>query len=230
MNEHDKGLIVSDYRLAKDREDQIEIMAQLYATSTAKIRRILFEAGEFKIGYKEIKRALEVMQKGGHNSSVSCVRSWVKAFGPYNGKQTKKIIQDYREEPWDERIPAEEFEKAFTHKPKTGKITVDMSDEAHPKVVSVVYDQPEEKKDSVTQETSSQKFSQNERKLIIYGLTRLFMEKEESRLKLDTQVEEKYNQLQEAKRLYQEAQKAQSDAKQESDELEQLIDRINRGL
>ena len=116
ISKEEAGLIVQNYRLAKNREEQIKIEAELFATDTAEIRGILFRAGEYKVSGNAIRQALKRLQTGGKNNTLGTLRLWFAAFKDCSSKQAKGILQDYREMPWDGSIPDEEFRKALEKK------------------------------------------------------------------------------------------------------------------
>lgn len=116
IDKEGQGLIIQDYRLAKHPEKQIVIMSQIHAVGTADIRKILFDAGVYKIGHNEIERALHILQEGGKNHSLGGLRLWLSCFKDCGAKECSKILRDYWKQPWDEPIPSEEFEKALKKK------------------------------------------------------------------------------------------------------------------
>ena len=116
IDKEGQGLIIQDYRLAKHPEKQIVIMSQIHAVDTAEIRKILFDAGVYKVGHDEIERALHILQEGGKNHSLGCLRLWLSCFKDCGTKECSKILRDYWRQPWDEPIPSEEFEKALKKK------------------------------------------------------------------------------------------------------------------
>lgn len=116
IDKEGQGLIIQDYRLAKHPEKQIVIMSQIHAVGTADIRKILFDAGAYKIGHNEIERALHILQEGGKNHSLGGLRLWLSCFKDCGEKECSKILRDYWKQPWDEPIPSEEFEKALKKK------------------------------------------------------------------------------------------------------------------
>lgn len=140
LTKEDAGMIVQDYRLAKNKEEQIKIMSQLYAISTAEIRGILYRAGEYKVGEKEIRQALERLQKGGKNNSLGGLRLWFAAFKDCTSKQARRILLDYRDKPWGERIPDEEFTKALN---KDREDREDMAAGTEPRDITEVKSLPE---------------------------------------------------------------------------------------
>lgn len=208
----DAGLIIQDYRLAKDKEEQIKIMAELYATNTAEIRRILYNAGVYKIGEQEVRQALERLQKGGKNNSLGGLRLWLAGFKNCTSKQARRILLDYRDKPWGERIPAEEFTKALN---KDREDDEDMAAGPEPEP-----ERPAEKTDVAP------KFSTEEQKLIIYGLTRLYVEKDQEWRKMKENADEKKRKLEEAEAEYKAAKEAEDLAAASMADLEALIGRI----
>lgn len=213
LTKEDAGMIAQDYRLAKNKEEQIKIMSQLYAISTAEIRGILYRAGEYKVGEKEIRQALERLQKGGKNNSLGGLRLWFAAFKDCSSKQAKRILQDYREMPWDGSIPDEEFRKALEKK-----------DEDEIEIMAAGPD-PEPEKPSEKTDVAP-RFSAEEQRLIIYGLTRLYIEKEQEWQKMKEYAEEKRRKFEEAEAEYKAAKEAEDMAAGSMADLEALIGRL----
>ncbi len=213
LTREDAGMIAQDYRLAKDKEEQIKIMSQLYAISTAEIRGILYRAGEYKIGAQEVRQALERLQKGGKNNSLGGLRLWFAAFKNCSSKQAKRILTDYREKPWGERIPDEEFRKALEKKDEDEIEIMAAGPEPEP-------EKPAEKTDVAP------KFSAEEQKLIIYGLTRLYCEKDQEWRKMKENADEKKRKLEEAEAEYKTAKEAEDLAAASMADLEALIGRL----
>ena len=214
LTREDAGMIAQDYRLAKDKEEQIKIMSQLYAISTAEIRGILYRAGEYKIGAQEVRQALERLQKGGKNNSLGGLRLWFAAFKNCSSKQAKRILTDYREKPWADPIPDEEFRKALEKKDED-EIEIIMAAGPDPEP-----EKPEEKTDVAP------RFSAEEQKLIIYGLTRLYVEKDQEWRKMKENADEKKRKMEEAEAEYKTAKEAEDLAAASMADLEALIGRI----
>lgn len=210
LTREDAGMIAQDYRLAKDKEEQIKIMSQLYAISTAEIRGILYRAGEYKIGAQEVRQALERLQKGGKNNSLGGLRLWFAAFKNCSSKQAKRILTDYREKPWADPIPDEEFRKALEKK-----------DEDEIEIIMAAGPEPEPEKTDV-----APRFSAEEQKLIIYGLTRLYCEKDQEWRKMKENADEKKRKLEEAEAEYKSAKEAEDLAAASMADLEALIGRL----
>lgn len=212
LTREDAGMIAQDYRLAKDKEEQIKIMSQLYAISTAEIRGILYRAGEYKVGEQEIRKALKRLQAGGKNNTLGTLRLWFAAFKDCSSKQAKRILQDYREKPWADPIPDEEFTKALNKDREDGDYMA-AGPEPEP-------EKPAEKP------TVTPKFSAEEQKLIIYGLTRLYCEKDQEWRKMKENADEKKRKMEEAEAEYKTAKEAEDLAAASMADLEALIGRI----
>lgn len=213
LTKEDAGMIVQDYRLAKNKEEQIKIMSQLYAISTAEIRGILYRAGEYKVSGNSIRQALKRLQTGGKNNTLGTLRLWFAAFKDCSSKQAKRIIQDYREKPWAEPIPDEEFRKALEKKDEDEIEIMAAGPEPEP-------EKPAEKTDV------EPRFSAEEQKLIIYGLTRLYVEKDQEWRKMKGNADEKKRKLEEAEAEYKTAKEAEDLAAASMADLEALIGRI----
>lgn len=213
LTKEDAGMIIQDYRLAKDKEEQIKIMSQLYAISTAEIRGILYRAGEYKVGEQEIRQALERLQKGGKNNSLGGLRLWLAAFKNCTSKQARRILLDYRDKPWGERIPDEEFRKAL-----------EKNDEG---AIEIMAAGPEPEPEKPAEKTDvAPRFSAEEQKLIIYGLTRLYCEKDQEWQKMKGNADEKKRKMEEAEAEYKAAKEAEDLAAASMADLEALIGRI----
>lgn len=213
LTKEDAGMIAQDYRLAKNKEEQIKIMSQLYAISTAEIRGILFRAGEYKVFGKDIRKALKRLQTGGKNNSLGGLRLWLAAFNDCTSKQAKRILQDYREMPWDGSIPDEEFRKALEKK-----------DEDEIEIMAAGPDSEPQKPAGKTDIAPI--FSAEEQRLIIYGLTRLYIEKEQEWRKMQEFAGEKRRKLEEAEAEYKTAKEAEDLAAASMADLEALIGRL----
>lgn len=218
IDKKDVGLITQDYRLAKNKEEQITIMSQLYGTDTADIRGILFRAGVYKLGNAEIRKALEILSKDGKNHTLGGLRLWLACFKDCSSKDARRILIDYMKRPWDGAIPVEEFKKALKLEEITVKKETDMAAEQTKKA---------EKPAQTEKRVISHALSDEERKMIIYGLTGMFSEKDEDLRKLKKDSEYKLQQLEKAQREYQEAKEKENRVANDMTDLEQLINRIN---
>ena len=212
LTKEDAGMIAQDYRLAKNKEEQIKIMSQLYAISTAEIRGILYRAGEYKVTGNAIRQALKRLQTGGKNNTLGTLRLWLAAFKDCSSKQAKRILQDYREMPWDGSIPDEEFRKALEKKDE---------DE-----IEIMAAGPEPETKPAEKTDVAPKFSAEEQKLIIYGLTRLYVEKDKEWRKMKENADEKKRKLEEAEAEYKTAKEAEDLAAASMADLEALIGRL----
>jgi len=200
IDKEGQGLIIQDYRLAKHPEKQIVIMSQIHAVGTADIRKILFDAGVYKIGHNEVERALHILQEGGKNHSLGGLRLWLSCFKDCGAKECSKILHDYWRQPWDEPIPSEEFEKALKKK-----------DDDFVPPVAVAADQD---------------FSETEKKIILYGL-KIQVEKRmavhEAAWK---EAEDRLREMQEASSRYEEAKEKADMAAAAVEEVKQLMRRF----
>lgn len=230
LTREDAGMIVQDYRLAKDKEEQIKIMSQLYAISTAEIRGILYRAGEYKVSEQEIRQALERLQKGGKNNSLGGLRLWLAAFKNCTSKQAKRILTDYREKPWADPIPDEEFRKALEKKDED-EIEIIMAAGQEKTVETPEQAPKEEKKDhpvfDPNRRVISHALSDEERKIIIFGLSGVVGEKDAELRKLKASAERALKRLEEAQSDYNEMKEREDKLIGDIEEIEKLIDRIN---
>lgn len=243
ISKEDIGMITQDYRLAKDKEEQITILSQLYGTDTAEIRGILFRAGVYKIGRAEVSKALGILQKGGKNHSLGGLRLFMAAFKDCSAKDARRILIDYMDRPWEEEIPQEEFKHALKIEIKTvkiGKGEAKMIFEGNDsgmaagqeKAVETPEQSPkEEKKDhpvfDPNRRVISHALSDEERKIIIFGLSGVVGEKDAELRKLKASSERALKRLEEAQRDYKEMKEREDKLIEDIEEIERLIDRIN---
>ena len=112
ITEKDKGEICQEYRLSKNKDEQIHILAQLHATNTAAIRGILHEGGVYSIGPNEIIEGAEKILGG---VTFGALRNYKYAFAMLGAKECKKLFKDYAYQPWGDnaelRIKAAEMAK-----------------------------------------------------------------------------------------------------------------------
>lgn len=98
IEDKDKGLIVQNYRLAKDKENQVSIEAELHGVGPEVIRGLLWEAGVYPIGPGNIREAaLKIIENGVRFSDL---RNYFKAFRDMDAKTARKIFKDYIYRPW----------------------------------------------------------------------------------------------------------------------------------
>ena len=97
LDTKERGEICQEYRLAKDKEEQINILAELYACSTAQIRGVLYDAGIYSIGPTDILEAVEKILAG---VTFGGLRNYKKEFSGIDAKTAKKILKDYAYMPW----------------------------------------------------------------------------------------------------------------------------------
>jgi hypothetical protein len=105
---NENGLPMSDFeiaqswRLAKDREEQIKVLANLNCCDTAKIRARLWYAKEpGSIGPLEIMAAAEkLLSTESKCNSFGFLRNYLKSWAGYSGKEAKKIFKDWMHRPW----------------------------------------------------------------------------------------------------------------------------------
>lgn len=208
IDSKEAGHIVQDYRMAKRPEEQIEIMAQTHATSTAEIRKILYDAGVYKIGCAEIRKALDILKRGGRNHGVANIRSWVSAFQNFDARCMKTLLNDYRTQPWAEPIPEEEFAEALAKKPRAEK-------EAKPK-----------KEKPVKKENKKKSFSEEERNIILCGLRAMLMQWETQLEEAQKVTAEKLEDYEKVKAGYEAAKKEEDVAAGAVITIERLVERL----
>lgn len=94
----DKGEIVQEYRLAKDKPEQINILAELHATNTAEIRRILATANAYEITPDIIASAAHRIIDDG--LTFGALRNYYKQFTGYDARNAKKVFKDFAYRAW----------------------------------------------------------------------------------------------------------------------------------
>lgn len=105
---NENGLAMSDFeiaqswRLAKDKEEQIKVLANLNCCDTAKIRARLWYAQEpGSIGPVEIMAAAEkLLSAESKCNSFGQLRNYLKTWTGISGKEAKKIFKDWLHRPW----------------------------------------------------------------------------------------------------------------------------------
>lgn len=125
IEEKDKGLIVQNYRLAKDKENQVSIEAELHGVGPEVIRGLLWSAGVYPIGPVHIGEAARKIIENGVR--FSDLRNYFKAFRDMDAKTARKIFKDYVYRPWgEEKVNADEVK--FT---ELAQKALDSSKERH---------------------------------------------------------------------------------------------------
>lgn len=105
---NENGLPMSDFeiaqswRLAKDKEEQIKVLANLNCCDTAKIRARLWYANEpGSIGPLEIMAAAEkLLSTESKCNSFGFLRNYLKSWSGISGKEARKIFKDWMHRPW----------------------------------------------------------------------------------------------------------------------------------
>ena len=105
---NENGLPMSDFeiaqswRLAKDKEEQIKVLANLNCCDTAKIRARLWYAKEpGSIGPVEIMAAAEkLLSTESKCNSFGFLRNYLKSWSGISGKEARKIFKDWLYRPW----------------------------------------------------------------------------------------------------------------------------------
>ena len=98
IEKKDKGEIAQEYKLAKDRIEQIQTLSELYAVPTATIRGVLSERGVYEITPEVIEKAADAICNKG--LTFGALRNNYKAFMGHDAKAAKKVFKDYVFSPW----------------------------------------------------------------------------------------------------------------------------------
>ena len=98
IEKKDKGEIAQEYKLAKNRIEQIQVLAELYAVPTATIRGILAERGVYEITPEIMGKAADAIRNRG--ITFGALRNNFKAFMGHDAKAAKKVFKDYAFAPW----------------------------------------------------------------------------------------------------------------------------------
>lgn len=98
IEKKDKGEIAQEYKLAKDRIEQIQVLADLYAVPTATIRGVLAERGVYEITPEIMEKAADAICNKG--LTFGALRNNYKAFMGHDAKAAKKVFKDYVFSPW----------------------------------------------------------------------------------------------------------------------------------
>lgn len=98
ISEKERGEIVQNYRLAKNKEEQVVIESEIHGVGPEVIRGLLWEAGAYPIGPGNIREAaLKIIENGVRFSDL---RNYFKAFHDMDAKTARKIFKDYIYRPW----------------------------------------------------------------------------------------------------------------------------------
>lgn len=100
IDKQTRSEIVQEYRLAKDKPEQINILAELHATSTAEIRRILATAGAYEITPDIIASAAHRIIDDG--LTFGALRNYYKQFSGHDARNAKKVFKDFAYKAWPE--------------------------------------------------------------------------------------------------------------------------------
>lgn len=98
IEKKDKGEIAQEYKLAKDRIEQIQTLSELYAVPTATIRGVLAERGVYEITPEVMEKAADAICNKG--LTFGALRNNYKAFMGHDAKAAKKVFKDYVFSPW----------------------------------------------------------------------------------------------------------------------------------
>ena len=98
IEKKDKGEIAQEYRLAKNRIEQIQTLSELYAVPTATIRGILAERGVYEITPWIMEKAADAICNKG--LTFGALRNNYKAFMGHDAKAAKKVFKDFAFAPW----------------------------------------------------------------------------------------------------------------------------------
>jgi len=106
IDKQTRSEIVQEYRLAKDKAEQINILAELYATNTAEIRGILAAADAYEITPDIIANAAHRIIDTG--LTFGALRNYYKQFSGHDARRAKKVFKDFVYKAWPEtEDPAE---------------------------------------------------------------------------------------------------------------------------
>lgn len=100
------GMIRQDYRLSKNKGEQIEILAQTNGITTAQVRKILWEGGLYPIGPTQIQKALELIgtERGGVKVGCGNIRNYVQAFQGLKAVDVRAVFRDWKKDPWVDEV------------------------------------------------------------------------------------------------------------------------------
>ena len=92
--------IAESYRLAKDKEEQINVLCDMNCCDSAKIRERLYYAG---IGFspQDIYAAAERLTSAESKcNSFGNLRNFLKSWSGITGKEARKVFKDFLYRPW----------------------------------------------------------------------------------------------------------------------------------
>lgn len=100
------GMIRQDYRLSKNKGDQIEILAQTNGITTAQVRKILWDGGLYPIGPAQIQKAIELIgtERGGVKVGYGNIRNYVQAFQGLKAVDVRAVVHDWENDPWADTV------------------------------------------------------------------------------------------------------------------------------
>lgn len=207
ISEKEKGEIRQSYRLAKDKEEQIQVLAELNATDAATIRGICYEGGCYPIGPDEIIQAAnKIIEK---NLSFGEVRNYGAAWKDFGARQAKKIFKDFCYKPWGNWEDPDKIEQAAQ---LAGKAL-----DKRKKAFDLEYHKPKEILPAPAAAAAS--FTDEQAGILIAGLLSLLAEQRAQEAALAHRIDLKHEQ---AKQLLQ-------SAEDDTEELNRLTAEIARG-
>ena len=102
ISEKERGEIVQNYRLAKNKEEQVVIESEIHGVGSEVIRGILWDAGAYPIGPVQIGDAAnKIMELG---ITFGALRNYMKAFMDVDARTARKIFKDYVYRPWGDAV------------------------------------------------------------------------------------------------------------------------------
>ena len=102
ISEKERGEIVQNYKLAKNKEEQVVIESEIHGVGSEVIRGILWDAGVYPIGPVQIGDAAnKIMELG---ITFGALRNYMKAFMDVDARTARKIFKDYIYRPWGDAV------------------------------------------------------------------------------------------------------------------------------
>lgn len=88
--------IMQEIRLAKDKEKQVTITAELHAIERWKLRMWLIQEGQLPYNMQDVKKAVEYYRglNGRKKLSPGNIRNFIGAFATYHANEIIDVIQD----------------------------------------------------------------------------------------------------------------------------------------